>query len=662
MTDQPPPGAYPPPGYEPLGGPPSPPGEPPAALHGYADANSPEQSKGGRVIVAAVGGVLALALGMVGVTALFGSGGSATPEEAVERLFESIERQDAIGVMESLTPGEREVLLDPMVEMTGHLQRLGVLSEFGLDDVPGAEIEFEGLELRSAQVTDDIVWVEVVSGTVTATVQADAVPLGPVWDRFDPEVESSTDPTDLADDDLALAAIRRDGGWHVSIGYSVAESARREAGEGFPSGDRLTPAGADSPDAVITELVRAANELDGELALGMLDPVEFEAMYDYSPMFLPFTEEDSSSEMTMELTDLVTREEGNGNRRRVYVEAFSFEVETYYPRWGEREYTSITFADGCMAIEEVREYEVGPTRVGTWEDDDGHHHEGGWSDSYDSCDADGTDDYFGAGFGWWMGDDAGLADMLGLSVVERDGRWYLSPTRTVLDTMNEAMAQFDREDIEGWLDWFEDWEDNFYGTSEMFTEVGPVTDDDWGTPLPGDPAWELWWDGMEAACGALRERAWETEDSGITRVDPEQAVDPWQELMACEEAYERANPMPGPNDTSAIGGREPHRQTEPGSGGGVADCVGLLDDVDWILEYDPYDIVSAEEWKRFVSALEAYVACGFEEVGVQPEPACTEMFAWMREQGPEVMDTNDPPPEVAPAVDACEAAMVSAGL
>jgi len=48
--------------------------------------------------------------------------------------------------------------------------------------------------------------------------------------------------------------------------------------------------------------------------------------------------------------------------------------------------------------------------------------------------------------------DIGAADT-GLLAVEEDGRWYLSPTETLGDTMLQGLKVWDRETLQQYIDW-----------------------------------------------------------------------------------------------------------------------------------------------------------------------------------------------------------------
>ena len=152
---------------------------------------------------------------------------------AVEALFAALGNEDAIGVMESLPPGERDVLLEPMVATVGELQRLGLLDSFALEDVPGADIEVDGLTLAATNLGEGVTKVRVTGGTITGTVIPDEVPIGPRTRELAERraagrstIERRLETESLADADLELVAIEEDGGWHVSLFYTIAEAAR----------------------------------------------------------------------------------------------------------------------------------------------------------------------------------------------------------------------------------------------------------------------------------------------------------------------------------------------------------------------------------------------------------------------------------------------------
>ena len=116
-----------------------------------------------RAIVAATTAVAVLAGGIAfGVSRLASADGADSPEAAVRQFFDAITKQDMVGVLDALPPGERESLKEPLLELTTELKRLGVLSTtFELNSVSGLDFSIENLTLKTDDVRSDLAVVEI---------------------------------------------------------------------------------------------------------------------------------------------------------------------------------------------------------------------------------------------------------------------------------------------------------------------------------------------------------------------------------------------------------------------------------------------------------------------------------------------------------------------
>ena len=307
--------------------------------------------------------------GVFALTALQGGGGS--PEEPVEALFEAIDSEDVIGMLESLTAPERDALLDPTERLAGELRRIGVADEsFDLNALEGIDFEVADLELEATELTDDLAEVRIVGGQITVTVSPDQLPIsadlrqaiedagGDLSETPQPEI------TDLAGSDDPLLVQRHDGRWGVSLGYTIAESARRDSGAARPNygSEELAPLGADTPEGAVEGFMAAIDDGDVRAVIGHLDPEEMAALYDYAPLFLPELEQQADlPELARQLTinDLQLNAEGEGDTRRVSITALEAVFE---PEGGER--IVFRFADGCWEVETTgrRDRRAAPVR------------------------------------------------------------------------------------------------------------------------------------------------------------------------------------------------------------------------------------------------------------------------------------------------------------
>ncbi|MDH4144072.1 MAG: hypothetical protein OEY23_02770 [Acidimicrobiia bacterium] len=353
--------------------------------------------------------------------ALSGGDGADSATAAVEAFFAAVENEDVIGVMESMTPAERDLMVQPAQDVSVELKRLGILSEeMSLDGVQGIDIEIDGLQLEPEELADGVMAVHVIGGEATLTVDTARLPMGErlrdLQEEFGGAIEDevTTETGDLSEIGQ-LVAVKRNGGWGVSLGYSVAEWARRDAGEPLPvfADAPLRPIGANSPEAAVSDLADAIDRGDLEGVLGMLDPGELGPMYDYSELFLDEgVREFREAGDLFEIDEFVTEASGSGDRRSVAISRAVVSIRD--------EYSSGTMEwDGsCLTV-----------------------HEDG-QQVMNSCDM--GDDEMSASF-------RDLAAGSALSVHEVDGRWYVSPTATFTQSMlavlraidDDAIAQFE---------------------------------------------------------------------------------------------------------------------------------------------------------------------------------------------------------------------------
>lgn len=403
--------------------------------------------RAGRFAVAGLVGVLGLGGAFAARSAFSGPAGPASPDEAVTEFFAALDAEDFVGLAAVVHPGERESIAEPLFAMLDHGKRLEIVSA---DIDPAAagflDITVDGLTYSVENTGPGLRYVTTTGGTISAPTSPE-VPPGPLWDVFDlepPAPDLTRIDTDLASEPMNMAVVEHDGSWYVSLWYSAAEQARREAGLAFPGlGTGPEPVGSESPDAVLEDLVRAAFDLEAEPMLTLLDPEEAAALYDYAPLYIEQIQEglddlDAYAELgDIEWTvDSVDFSANEVNGRQV-ISFASMEVSfaiaegdlTDAPISG-----SVRFADGCLVttvdgetdnscdVDDSLETEV--RRIG--------------EEVISVLDLSATTV---DAFERLAGVDTGL------TVVERDGRWYLSLMPTVLETGNDLLAVLEAPDL-----------------------------------------------------------------------------------------------------------------------------------------------------------------------------------------------------------------------
>ena len=394
----------------------APQGPPPA--RSYLDP--PPRRRGRRG--AAVGlGLAAAGAGVFAFLALSADAGSPTPEAAVERLLSAVGDEDVIGVLEALDPAERPVLRSGLEELSGELRRLGIASDdLDLGALRGVDVEFEGLAMETEELAAGLAAVRLTGGTVTTAAEPGELPIGPTLRRFldHPELGLELEPASATEELPAgapvIAAVDDGDGWHVSLSYSVAEAARRSAGEPLPAfGHGVEPEGAESPEAAVSEAVRAAVGLDARGVVALAAPGEARALHDYAPLFL-----DDAEAAAAELR----------------ASSFRLDVDRL---------DLASDVDGQAATVEVTGFAVS----GTSEDGEA------FSASYDGDCA--TMDFGEAeGPGRMCASDLqppgtpGVDRQLALAVVRSGERWYLSPTATAFEQVLGSLRALERSDLE----------------------------------------------------------------------------------------------------------------------------------------------------------------------------------------------------------------------
>jgi hypothetical protein len=465
-----PPGAVPPPPPEPL----TLDAEPPP---GAFDHQGRVVRRGPSRLVAGLLGFAMLAGGTAFAIAGLGDSGPQSPEAAVQAMFDAIENEDLIGVFEVLPGGERRAVQPPIEDIAGELTRLGVLDpSLDLHAIAGLDFDFDGLAYEVEELAPGFVTVRVTEGTVTSSVFPDQLPVGAAVDQisasmresivedcrawgddedgcgidgFEPidQMEPETETTDLATDGpIELVAVEEGGGWRVSLGYSIAEAARKDAELPLPPFGASAPAGAESPEAVIEGIVDRGTDLDLAGVFELLAPDELAALHDYAPLFLPDVEAaaaEARERTQLTVTDLELEARPVDGGALVIVRSFGIDGEID----GDR--MSISWDGDCVRAEDP-DLEV----------------------DYDSCD---PQSMFGPGFeGGEL--DAPPIDFGGLEAgfmtVEVGGRWYLSPTRTVLGGLVSVLRVIPDDGLPDLVDWY--WGMLFMGvgTTTEFQEVG----------------------------------------------------------------------------------------------------------------------------------------------------------------------------------------------
>ncbi len=429
--------------------------------------------------IAVVGGGGAFAV----QNALSAADGPESPEAAVSEMFTSIDNGDFLGIADVLLPSEREAILEPSLALLEELQRLEILDEFDPAAVSSVDITVEGLEFEVDSLSESVAVVEVVGGTIETEGVDGPGPLGDlITDRVDPQdiedFEAEADEVDFDEDPVRIAVVNDGSGWYVSYWYTAAEALREEAGEPLPFfGQGPTPLGADTPEAAVTELMDEIADLDLEGMIGHLDPEEFRALYDYSTLFVDDAQDEldglldeiEAEGVDYELRDVEAASSEVRGRTIVTIEAFTFELSA--PGVDYR----IEVSGDCSTVS-VQGDDVEPVEESFCEGDPV-----AGQDFVELPDL----EIFGA-----------LSDVeTGITVVERDGGWFVAGAPTFLGMMTDYLVVLDRPMIDEAIDSVEELAEGLgefvWGSSESeFIEVEDAISGDFESYDSDDEAYE----------------------------------------------------------------------------------------------------------------------------------------------------------------------------
>jgi hypothetical protein len=431
---------------------------------------TPTAPKSSRKRWVAMGGAAALIVaGGFAVTKISGGGakgGADTPELAIEGLIGSLNNEDMIGAMDFVLPGERRVLKDPLIDMVQELTRLEVLSDTAkLDKVGGFDIEITLDDVDVEEVAADISLVS-MSGSTRIDVDQSQIPLGDllieeVMDGDKP-TETSTEESEFGGDvsePTRMATVERDGRWYVSMFYTIAESARADAELDVPDAeDAIAPIGADTPEGAVENFFTSIEETDLEMMVGILNPDEAEALQRYAPMFIDdgqdmLDEFVSDANIDIKIDDTEFDVKADGDKARVVVKALTASASA------DGEEVTLELADGCATVNIPDQEEQ------------------------KNC----ADDANEALDDMGLGSLAGLSGDAAITVSKVDGKWYISPVGTVMDSILSVMRELDRKEIEDAIDSFKDLSiPGIFENDDFDPFEEPPTDEPFDT-IPDEP-------------------------------------------------------------------------------------------------------------------------------------------------------------------------------
>ena len=420
--------------------------------------------------------ILGLSLGLLGLvgggafafTQITGGEKANTPEEAIESFFTSLETGDAIGMAKALVPGERDIMLDSMVPMMGELSRLDILDKsLDLNRVQGFDAKVSNFKAKSKILRPDLAEVQVTGGNIRTSVDPKKLPLGSfvrdlLGDQIDKaKVETSNDPLTGSEGSSPLVMQKVGKRWYLSINYSVAEAARRSSAEPYAvpaKGSGVAAKGADSPEAAVSEMIGAAGRFDVRRMIELLPPDEFAALHDYSGKFIGQAEEavvEARRIAKIEVTPKLRSAKITNDRFLVSIVDLpatlnvSDQGMTVSAKYANKELSGkMTTADGekitadykgqCLTLVVDDETKKGCGQKGL-------------ADLFSELSGQQLDtgqlSTSGLDYGQSCVKNPKRVDF-GMVTVRRDGKWFVSPTRTMLDSITASLKTLERKDLD----------------------------------------------------------------------------------------------------------------------------------------------------------------------------------------------------------------------
>ncbi|MGH9134591.1 MAG: hypothetical protein ACRDZZ_11680 [Ilumatobacteraceae bacterium] len=425
-------------------GPPSmamPAGPPPGASSFDLDTAAQPKRRRKSVMVGAVVAVVAIgSAGTFAATQMTGGndGGAASAEELGQQVLDSIEDEDMLGLLDVLVPAERDLFKQPAIDLVSELSRLEVLSPAAdLAKIEGVDLSVTGgsvgvRETNAADITNlDL------SGELSATVDGEALPIGDLILENAGDVDLSEldqkASTELA---LPVTAVEVGGRWYLSLFFTGAEAARQSLDPvpDIPAAG-VEPAGGDSPEDAIDELLDGIERLDLAAMIGALNPGDAAALQRYAPLFLDDAQATlDEAPVEFEFTEAEYTVTGDGSRRHASIDLLAVEGTA------DGEGFELEYADGCFKVaaegEEVNtcdlDDQIAGQEVGQFED---MLSEGPVGDLVDVL-TEAFADY----------------DQPGITLVRTDGSWYVSPIGTALDQLLAVTNALDRGELDALIE------------------------------------------------------------------------------------------------------------------------------------------------------------------------------------------------------------------
>jgi hypothetical protein len=376
-------------------------------------------------LIAAAGMAALLLVGMLAVTALVGSGGASTPESAVQRLADAVSHGDPLAASDVMAPEELRSLHDTVDTAQKRAAELKLVQSASAP-LAGLNLSVDNLHLRVEPMADGYAKVVIDNGTLHASTHK--TKFSPVMQKvLRDSTDNSTDIdlTHFGNDNPVqnfVVTVRHDGKWYVSAAYTALEYFREynnltAATVGAGQHD-LANLGASTPDDAVKGVVQALASNDWDKLFALSNPDEL-PLYDYREAIKQyFTQRGTATSFAVDKLDTTSQVHGD-----------TASVVMHFT--GHSDNGPWSLNGGCLNPGTNGSVDVFVN-----------------SPNYAYCfDATKPPDEFLSLFGvTTLNADAQLSTQA-VTVVRRDGRWFVNPVSSALDVLNGWIAHLTQSQL-----------------------------------------------------------------------------------------------------------------------------------------------------------------------------------------------------------------------
>lgn len=402
---------------------------------GYGYPQPPKRKRTG-LIVAAIAAV-ALVAGVVTFIALDQTKvneGSATPQDAALKLVSAVGKADVAGLLTSLPPAESALLRDLNTQATDEFKRLDIYKkDASADTMPGLGLHADNLKFDDAQrqeINDHLAINMLVDGQISMNSDMSQLPFTQKFVDLAFPGGMPTGTRDRAPLDIGkqvrrthkpirIATVKVDNQWYPSIFYTVADYALQGARKSWPK--QSVPAkGANSPGDAVRGMADAAVNADLERVIELVPPDEMGALHDAGPVLL---------------------QAFAGKAKPTGAKITKLDTDTNSVTGG----TKVTLKELTVEADDdtVHMVKNGDCYTVTAKDE-----------THDLCAADVAEGMTGGGAAKQAATrvvQGMFKNGLGVVTTQVDGKWYVSPGRSVFELALTALRSLQPQDIEALL-------------------------------------------------------------------------------------------------------------------------------------------------------------------------------------------------------------------